>query len=199
MRRWVPLAAWLASVACTSADRGPGEPPPATFPWLANTYDVEVTLMGSTCSPGGFEPVAMPAVADVWQNGSTVEWRQETSSINGDFWYLTGALCARGDGHVLRLTGGRRDTVSGCQVRTTVPAGGAEAKADPCTAPGYLELEFEPDGCGGLKLASAPVAARLAFGRSCAWRSACELQIDLHAVPSKRDIRAPAPPEACTY
>lgn len=195
MRRicWISLL----FLGCDEDSRGPGRPPPTGWPWLADSYTVEVELVGSDCVPGGFEPVALPAVASVWQDRARVEWRQETEAEDGDFWYLTGALCEREGGHVLRLAGGRRDTVAGCQVRTTLPPVAVDAKADPCTTEGYLDLLFEEDGCGGLRPATETVTARLTYSRTCGWRSNCDLELRLRAVPLQRDARAPAPPEGC--
>lgn len=193
--RWGWLVVGL--VACGDEGRGPGRPPPAGMPWLADQYAVEMTLLESDCFPGGFDPVALPAVATVWQDGARVEWSQETGSADGDFWYLTGALCPRDDGYVLRLAGGRRNTVEGCQVRSTLPAVAVDAKADPCTTDGYMELLFEDDGCGSLRPATESVRARLTYSRACAARSNCDMVMSLRAVPTVRDVRAPETPRFC--
>lgn len=187
----------LVFLGCGEDGRGPGRPPPAGMPWLADQYAVEVTLLESDCIPGGFDPVALPAVATVWQDGARVEWNQETEALDGNFWYLTGALCERDGEYVLRLAGGRRDTVEGCQVRTTLPAVAVDPKADPCTTEGLMELHFEEDGCGGLRPATETVRARLTYLRACGWRSNCDMLLSLRAVPTVRDARAPEPPAVC--
>ncbi|MEZ4470167.1 MAG: hypothetical protein R3F60_05045 [bacterium] len=198
--RPLPLVAWvLAAAGCTSASRSDGDPPPEGLPWLARSYQVEVELVRSDCHPGGLDAEARPATAVIYQDADYVEWRQESTAEDGDFWYLTGALCPTdAGGAVLRLAGGRRDTVNGCQARTTVPANASTAD-DPCAAEGgFLELVPDEDGCGGLHLAGDTAQASIGFFRDCAWKAPCTLELRLRATPLVRDPRAPAPPASCT-
>ncbi|MCB9544675.1 MAG: hypothetical protein H6706_02125 [Myxococcales bacterium] len=197
MRRAATLAVALLAGACTNTSRKTGDAPPEGLPWLATTYAVELTLVGSDCHPGGQDPEVRPATAEIYQDGDYVEWRQLSTAVDGDFWYLTGALCPRDGGSVLRLAGGRRDTVNGCQARTTIPAVGEPNLDDPCAGDGRLELVPDEDGCGGLHLAEASAQARISFHRDCSWKSACTLELTLKATPLTRDPRAPAPPEGC--
>lgn len=185
---------WLVAAALLGC-QGDGqlrEPPPDGMPWLAHEYAIELELLTSTCSPGGLSAAALPGVAEVVQRGLRVEWAQRTEAPDGETLYLSGTLCSTDDGPALRLIGGRRDTVSGCQVITDVPPINEVVLADDCDPAGQASLQI--DDCG---LISGIIEAELRYGSECAHRSACRLTLRLDAVPTVLDGRAPERPAAC--
>lgn len=190
----IGLATLLIGCATETRTR---QPPPDGTPWLAEAYAVNITLLGSTCAPGGLTAEAYRASADVFQSGVTVEWAQRSEAPDAETWFLEGAICPEGDGSVLRLKGGRRDTVSGCQVIVDVPPDideQVEDKADdPCDPVGRTTLTV--DECG---LISGTIEAELGYNRNCAHRSPCLLRMRLDARPTQPSPQAPPRPDACT-
>jgi hypothetical protein len=185
----------LAVCACLGCDAGTSrgrDEPPDGIVWLAHRYRVDVTLLSSSCSPGGLSAEAFPATADVYQSGAQIEWAQRSDAPDAETWYLNGTLCASEQGAVMRLSGGRRDTVNGCQVVTDVPPFSDEALVDDCDPSGQATLTV--DECGRV---TGEIEAELRFGLECAFRSACRLRMRLDARPLTLDPRAPAWPDSC--
>lgn len=177
---------------CDDSGRG-GEPPPDGVPWLAETYAVRVTLLGSTCAPGGLTAEAHTATATVLQSGTTFKWAQRSTAPDAETWFLEGAICLEGDNANLLLSGGRRDTVSGCQVATEIPPAVDVERVDACDPLGQASLSV--DTCGQI---TGIVDAQLKYGRDCAHRSPCLLRLRLDARPTALNPQAPPLPDTCT-
>jgi hypothetical protein len=189
MKRLIGL---LALVGCD--DSGPvQEPPPEGTPWVAEAYDVNVTLLGSTCAPGGLTAEAYSATATAIQNGVGIKWAQRSAAPDAETWFLEGTVCAEGERTALRLIGGRRDTVSGCQVITDVPPSTQEDLVDDCDPNGQATLYM--DECARV---SGVIEAQLTYASGCAHRSPCLLRLLLNARPTRFDPAAPPLPAACT-
>lgn len=186
------LGCTLALLACDDTGRR-RDPPPDGLPWLAHRYQVSTELLASTCAPGGLGAMAQAATADVVQRGIEVEWEQRSEAPDAETLFLEGTLCAADDdGAVLRMLGGRRDTVAGCQVITTVPPSDAGDLVDDCNPSGLTTLSI--DQCG---IITGVFDTELEFKQDCAHRSSCRLTVRIVARPTVLDSRAPKRPAAC--
>lgn len=179
-------------MSCDSSTTRSRTPPPDGIPWLALRYRVNVTLLSSTCSPGGLTAEAFPATAEVYQSGTIVEWAQRSDAPDAETWFLNGTICAAESGGVMRLVGGRRDSVDSCQVITDVPPFSDAELIDDCDPAGQATLEV--DECGRV---TGEIEAELRYEGACAYRSACRLRLRLQGRPTTLDPRAPGPPESC--
>lgn len=188
--RWVPIV--VLALACESTGRR-RDPPPEGLPWLAHEYAVEVELLASTCAPGGLSAVAQTATAVVVQRGASVEWAQRSTAPDAETLFLEGNVCATDDaGAMLLMTGGRRDTVAGCEVVTVVPPPDAGDLVADCDPAGQAHLTV--DSCG---IVTGVFDTELRYARDCAHRSACRLTVRVVARPTAFDSRAPELPAAC--
>ena len=192
MSRTLGALVLCAGLGCSDESKRGRTPPPDGIVWLAQRYRVDVTLLSSTCSPGGLSAEAFPAFADVFQSGTQVEWAQRSDAPDAETWFLNGTICAADSGGVMYLTGGRRDTVDGCQVLTSVPPFSSEELVDDCDPAGQATLTV--DECGRV---TGEVEAELVFSGACDFRSPCQLRLRLDARPLTVDARAPAPPDDC--
>ena len=179
-------------MGCDTTSVRPREAPPEGIVWLGQRYRVDVTLLSSTCTPGGLSAEPFAAFADVFQSGTTVEWAQRSDAPDAETWFLDGTVCPAEVGGVMRLVGGRRDTVDGCQVITDVPPFSDVELVDDCDPAGQASLEV--DECGRV---TGEIEAELRYERDCAYRSPCRLRLRLEGRVLTRDPRAPEPPESC--
>ena len=193
MKSVIAALALTALLGCEDTSGRSRLAPPDGIAWLALRYRVDVTLLSSTCTPGGLSAEPFPAFADVHQDGTQVEWAQRSEAPDAETWYLNGTVCAADVGGVMQLVGGRRDAVDGCQVITDVPPFSDIELVDDCDPTGQASLEI--DECGRV---TGEIEAGLRYDRDCAFRSPCQLRLRLDARPISRDPRAPALPEACS-
>jgi hypothetical protein len=193
----VPAVGLVLTLAgCVNALRNEDRPPPTGTPWLARLYQVQVSLLGTDCAPGGLEAAALHALAEVRQDLDTVSWIQHAEDSAGGQWGLAGRLCADPDASAedatwsLRLSGGRVARVRStddliCRVEMIAPAGARTGALPSCTDPA---ITFEMHACGVLR---AELDVSVAFGDGCSRARTCTLRFAWEATPLEVDPRTP--------